>query len=187
MTGHPYPIHRKVVTGFGLVELLVTISIVAILAAIALPNFSTLINGNRAGTAAGDLVAAINLARNEAIARNRPVTVCAASTASGTPTACGAATAWNQGWVVFVDTVRTNASPGTITSSSVLRTGAGDSRLVVTANAAFVRFSARGEVLASADAVLTVKPANNCKAQQPRRVTVGLIGRVGTERLGTCS
>ncbi len=173
--------------GFGLIELMVTISIAAILLAVALPSFRNTINGNRSSSQANDFVAAINLARNEAISRNRPVTICAASTSTGTPSACGAATDWNQGWMIFVDTVTNTGVPVAVPVANVLLTGAANASIAVTANAAFVRFSSRGEVLANAERTLTLKPAANCQPSQTRLVTIGLIGRVGTSRPNTCA
>ena len=173
--------------GFGLIELMVTVSIAAILLTIALPNFRDTINGNRASSQANDYVAAINLARNEAISRNRPVTICAADTSSGTPAACGAATAWNQGWMIFVDTVTDTGAPVAVTAASVLRTGVANAAIDVAGNTAFVRFSSRGEVLANAERTLTLKPASYCRPSQTRVVTIGLIGRVGTSRPDTCA
>lgn len=178
---------RRRASGFGLIELIVTISIVAILTAIALPSFRNMINNSRASTQAGDLVAAINLARNEAVTRNRTVTICAAATASGTPTACASATDWNQGWMIFLDPKTDTSAPGTVAAASVLRSGLANATIAVTSDAAFVRFSSRGEVLASTGPTLVVKPAANCQARQPRQITVGLIGRIGTQRLASCS
>lgn len=172
--------------GFGLIELIVTVSIVAILAAVALPSFGTMINGSRTATQASDLVAALNLARNEAITRNRAVTICAASTASGTPTACGSAGQWNQGWIVFLDSKTDMSAPGTVAAGDILRSGLANAGIAVSTEAAFVRFSSRGEVLAGSERILTLRPASNCKGGQPRRVTVGLIGRIGTKRLDSC-
>lgn len=172
--------------GFGLIELIVTISIVAILMALALPNFQGTLNSNRTTSQANDLIGAFNLARNEAISRNRVVTVCAADTRSGTPTDCGAATGWNLGWMVYVDTVTSNAAPVSVAAANVLRTGSGDASIAIAANAAFVRYSSRGEVMANADRTLTFKPASNCKPGQARQLTISLIGRIGTSRLTTC-
>ena len=169
-----------------MIELIVTVSIAAILLAVALPNFRNTINGNRSQSQANDFVAAVNLARNEAISRNRPVTICAANTGSGTPSACGAASAWNQGWMIFVDTITNTGAPVAVPVADVLRTGVANSSIDVTASAAFVRFSSRGEVLANAERTLTFKPASNCKPNQARVVTIGLIGRVGTQRLDAC-
>ncbi|KTB72321.1 MULTISPECIES: GspH/FimT family pseudopilin [Pseudomonas] len=72
---------RHIAKGFSLIELLVTVSLVGILAAIAIPNFTSSIQSNKADTELSDLQRALNYARLEAI--NRGVTVRIAPT-SGT-------------------------------------------------------------------------------------------------------
>ncbi|MDU8456733.1 MULTISPECIES: GspH/FimT family pseudopilin [Pseudomonas syringae group] len=72
---------RHIAKGFSLIELLVTVSLVGILAAIAIPNFASSIQSNKADTELSDLQRALNYARLEAI--NRGVTVRIAPT-SGT-------------------------------------------------------------------------------------------------------
>ncbi|KGS15107.1 putative Pillin [Pseudomonas coronafaciens pv. garcae] len=72
---------RHIAKGFSLIELLVTVSLVGILAAIAIPNFTSSIQSNKADTEISDLQRALNYARLEAI--NRGVTVRIAPT-SGT-------------------------------------------------------------------------------------------------------
>ena len=73
--------------GFTLVELLATLSVIAILAFAAAPSFSGVIAAQRARNAALDLSAALTLARSEAVKRNATVTV-------ATPGA------WASGWTV---------------------------------------------------------------------------------------
>ncbi len=98
--------------GVTLIELLVTLSVAAILLAIGVPSFQDLINNNRATGVANNLVSAIGLARSEAVKRGQLVTVCtSASTGNASPTCNG--TSWKDGWVVFVDGPVTGAVDGT--------------------------------------------------------------------------
>lgn len=78
--------------GFSLVELMVTLTVAAILLGIGIPSFSTLITNQRLGTAASDFLNAINLARSEAIQRSARVDLVPADGRN-----------WKSGWVVFID------------------------------------------------------------------------------------
>lgn len=79
---------------------MVTVAILAILAALAAPNFKGVIQRYEVRTAVEDLVSAIYLARTEAIKRGGKVTLRKA-TASG----CQAPTVqeWSCGWQLFED------------------------------------------------------------------------------------
>lgn len=59
--------------GFTLVKLLVTISIVAVLAGLAMPSFSNLVASQRVRSAGTDLHTALTKARSEALKRNASV------------------------------------------------------------------------------------------------------------------
>lgn len=59
--------HRS--KGFSLIELLVTVSVIGILAAIAVPNFQSSIQNSKADSEVSDLQRALNYARMEAINR----------------------------------------------------------------------------------------------------------------------
>ena len=104
-------------TGVTLVELMVTISILAILAAIAMPNFASLMLTNRLASQTNDVMAAVTTARAEAIRRNQRVVVCRYDgiNANGTVPATFAcnttAGVWG-GVVVFNDANGNNAYDG---------------------------------------------------------------------------
>ena len=67
---------KKYGSGFTLIEMIVTVSIVAILASIAAPSFSSMLERNKATAVANEMVSALLLARSEALKRRNNVTVC---------------------------------------------------------------------------------------------------------------
>jgi type IV fimbrial biogenesis protein FimT len=85
--------------GFTLIELMVTITVVAILLGLAVPTFREFSQNNSVTAAQNDLVTSFNLARSEALRRNRAVSICATTDGA----ACGADTDWSSGWIAFID------------------------------------------------------------------------------------
>ena len=95
---------RHLATGFTLIEMIVAISIFAILVAIALPSYQGTTNGTRMSGEINSLQGALNLARSEAMKRGLGVSVCPAANATTATAACDAGTNWSNGWVVLVGT-----------------------------------------------------------------------------------
>lgn len=84
--------------GLTLVELIVTITVLAILVTVGIPQFQGLVQGNRATSAANELLGSLQFARSEAVKRSRPVTICPSSdqaTCSGSD--------WSVGWIIRED------------------------------------------------------------------------------------
>lgn len=86
--------------GFTLIELMVVISVAAIMAMIGVPALQGTLNDFRQRGAAALLVSDLNLARAEAIKRNSRVLMCVRNTAG---TGCGTSTNWLTGWVICTD------------------------------------------------------------------------------------
>lgn len=85
--------------GFALVELMMALSVAAVLVVLAAPALRDLIGGQRLALSTQTLVGSLSYARSEAIRRSTRVTVCPSMNES----TCDAGSAWNKGWIVFVD------------------------------------------------------------------------------------
>lgn len=128
--------------GFTLVELMVTIAVLAILLAIGIPAFASLIAANRLTSATNELVASLQTARTEAIRRNTRITVCPAA-----PTATACSGSWRDGWIVFLDQTPGNAPAPESADDILFRGGPLPTGIVAVAGAplsSYVSFTANG-------------------------------------------
>ena len=95
--------------GFTLIELMMTLAVIAILIACAAPAFGNLVSGTGTRAARSNLVAALNTARILAASKTAHVVVCPSADGEY----CGHTTEWQHGWLVFVDANRDDArDPG---------------------------------------------------------------------------
>jgi type IV fimbrial biogenesis protein FimT len=89
--------HPSLQDGFTLIELMVTLMVLAILIGIAVPSYRDASLSSRLTAYANDLVASTQLARSEAIKRNSPVRLCASEDGA----TCAVDVDWNVGWIVI--------------------------------------------------------------------------------------
>lgn len=92
-------------TGVTIIELMIVLVIVAVLATVAVPSFSSFIQSGRASAQFNDFVGTLNIARSEAIKRSTYVTVCR-SVGNDFPDTCSGPGGWQDGYVAFVDNDR---------------------------------------------------------------------------------
>lgn len=95
--GFPHGVFLRFQRGFTMVELMVTLVVLAVLLALAAPNMASFINNSRLRASQSELVSALTLARSEATKRGNFVVVQALE-----PIVAGAE--FSSGWLVFEDT-----------------------------------------------------------------------------------
>lgn len=121
--------------GFTLIELMVTIAVLAILLVVAVPGFDLVRNVSRLSAGANDVVTGLQLARSEAIRRNARVVFCQ----SGDAVTCSDSAAWT-GWIVATDR---NADGDFADAEEVIRTGTIAGGMQVRGSPAFANTAGR--------------------------------------------
>ena len=97
MAAMPPPLRMR---GFTMIELMVTIAVLAILMAIAAPSFTNVIRKNDVSAANNALLADLSYARTEAVNRHVTVSLCPSLTGNS----CSSSTSYETGWIVYTYT-----------------------------------------------------------------------------------
>ncbi len=181
--------HKSIVLqsskGFTLVELLVTISVAAILATVALPSMGNFINQTRLSGNVNEFIAATMLARSEAIQRAGAVTICRSTGAeSGTNTCNNSESDWSSGWLVYVGTAADTPDPDPASAHKILaRQGAFNTgtRIAPASTATAITYNAGGAPWPAPPGAFTFTFKNNFA----RTVCFSPSGRISTLPAGT--
>lgn len=88
---------RQISAGFSLLELIVTLLLISIIAAIALPTFGNVVANGRIRTEASALFHAVHVARKESLMRRTVVSICPSTNGRN----CSANLDWSSGWIMF--------------------------------------------------------------------------------------
>jgi len=177
-------------SGFTLIELIVTVAVLAIVVAMAAPAFNGMIANNRSAGMASELVATLNYARSESIRQAKRVSICPSTNG----TSClASANDWAKGWLVFVDLAASDSAA--VSVGTVLRYWDKlDKKAVVSLKKdataiSFLRFNSKGMLARSktSDTVVRTFQAHvsGCKGDAGRRITVGVTGFVSSSK-STC-
>lgn len=183
--------------GFTLLELMVTITVVAILTAIAFPNFRDLLKRNAVGGHTSELIGDLNFARETASTELSFVSICATADPMAATPSCVASGDYSRGWLVYK---APTASAGFATTSgfALLRVGQAFSNASVISDATSpLTFDQRGGLLigSAPKAALFFTCAKSASESvgrsSPRaagqRISILASGRVSATKLSTSS
>lgn len=167
--------------GFTLIELIITVTVLAIVIAIALPSFRAQVINWKSVTLGETFVAEVNAARFQAVSRATRISICASSDDA---TCTGS---WTDGAITFVDTAASDSAAAPIVGA-ILRvwpdfTENSDIAITNTGGAVtFFRFTALGRLAVINGPVAINAKVTNCSSA--RSVTIGLTGMVSVVKSG---
>lgn len=170
------PNHHR---GFTLLELMTTITVLAVLLGIGVPAFTSVIRNNQITAQTNELVAALNIARSEALKRGLPVSICVSNT---TQDACvDDAADWNSGWIAFSDPTNPGALDSEEDIIQVWPAVGNGLNLVLGSGSASIRYLPSG----ASDAASTLtfdlsKPG--CTGNNARQIEITRTGRIGSKK-----
>ena len=170
--------------GFTLVELLITIVVISVLLATAIPSFMQFIKNNRVTGQANSFVVSSHMARNEAVKRGASTTLCAANEDLD---GCSGSSDWSTGWIAFSDLNREgaiNTVTGTATSGStclenedcLIQTVAGPSRSTLTTDKSTISFLPTGHTSTATGSTTFTLEADDCEHHQKRSIIITAQG-----------
>jgi type IV fimbrial biogenesis protein FimT len=173
--------------GFTLAELLISLAVMAILLALAVPAFSEVMVSSRLTTLANGFLSNLYLARSEAIKRNSRAVLC--KSASGL--ACSDSGGWHQGWILFHDAnnnAALDANEAVILTQSALPSGfklSGNTPV-----SGYISYSPTGAAkkTSGADQFGTLTLCNEASSSgDARKIVISITGRSRIQKLSLSS
>lgn len=152
--------------GFSLIELLIVVAMMSILTSVGLPSFKSLLGNARLTTTTNAMVTSLQLARSEAIKRQKTVVIRKKET-------------WLNGWDIFVDDKVPN---NTFDSDETMLTtfDAVDSTLSEEQTYAnYVSYGSKGRVSAAGHFTF-------CSGSDYRSIIIAATGRIRTASITSC-
>ncbi len=165
---------RQHAGGYSLYELIITVSIVALVLSLGVPSFGKILADHRLKVEVDAIFHAIHLARKESIVRRRAVTLCPSHDGQN----CAAGFDWSAGWIMFVN--RDRDAPATRDADEpLLQRFSVSSHNQVTANRR--SFSFRTTALRATNGTLIF--CDRARRASPRALIVSYTGRPRVSRI----
>jgi type IV fimbrial biogenesis protein FimT len=135
-------------TGFTLLELMITIAVVAILVAIAYPSMTAFLQRDQAVAQSNNIRANLQFARGQAAATRAYVSICPLAAAGGST--CATTGVYDLGWMVYSAAAPNVAYNAATAGNAILLSVAAPTNALIRANQSGpLTYNARGELLAN--------------------------------------
>jgi type IV fimbrial biogenesis protein FimT len=159
--------------GVTLLELMIALSVLAVLLAIGVPSYNNISRGNQIAAQSSTLLQTFTLARSEALKRGLRVSVC--PIANDDTSTCLTAADWAGGWMVFEDDF---GGAGTVDAGDrTLQLFAAAPGITITTAAAAVVYLPTAAVMTSASFDVS---KGGCTGDQARTIAVATTGRANS-------
>lgn len=149
---------------------MITVALVGVIAAFAVPSFASLIANSRLASASNDVVGVLNYARSQAVKEGRRVIVSATDGAN-----------WANGISVWVDR---NGNGSMQDAEELRRTSPAAGAVTISSSSSFM-FTGGG-LLPNGSGSVTIQVCDDRSGESGSSITVTLGGRIRSEDL-TCS
>ena len=168
--------------GFSMLELMIALSIIAILATVAVPSYQSMAVQSRLSTQSNELLTALHYSRSEAIKRGIQVTICKSNTGNS----CTTGSNWQDGWIVYSDSGTTGTIDGT---DQILRVFPGLKGSALNGGTSFsnwITYRPSGSSYGNGNGGLSNGTFTLCNNAKGRSITINSTGRPHLERLESC-
>jgi type IV fimbrial biogenesis protein FimT len=173
---------KRHTSGFTMMELIVTMSIVAILLMIGIPSFRYVTASNRISTEVNGLLGDMQFARSEAVKEGLWVTVCSSNDGQN----CNGGPTWQSGWIVFLDSNdNQTVDPGEAVMRVQSKFSSTDTFLPDNGAFTAITFNREGYASTNAVVVVTLELHDSTNtAPWTRCLAVTPVGMLTTQKVG---
>ena len=165
-------------SGYTLLELIITVALISLIFAFAIPSLTTFNQNDRLTTNINTLIGHLAYARSEAVKRSVQVAICASNDAA---TCSGG---WDDGWIVYIDADSDNAFTAGEEIVRTQQTLGGNNTLTATGIGTQIIYDNRGFVTAAS--VGSLQLCDNRSGPHGKTIRITNTGRVRLESDTAC-
>ena len=168
----------KKISGFTLMEMLITVALISIVMAIAIPSMTTFNQNDRLTTNINTLIGHLAYARSEAVKRSQQVSICVSNDGA----TCTGGNNWEDGWMIYIDADGSNTFDAAEEVLRAQQTLTSNQTLTPTTFASQVTYDYRGFATSTGSFQL----CDNRTGPHGKTISISNTGRVRLQDGSTC-